>query len=213
MIAKNEKLLDAMSKFTFLLFLTFYGCGLSNSNTIKDSTTDKVVTKTSIDDSVSVTSEKTIDDTTRYSHFNFLKGCNEFERAIGSIQGATESDSIGPYPIADCFIAKETYELLFVPKEEFSIRKKMSFEDLKKRYFADTSYATFDCYAFVVPMLDPEKQKDMHKDYTQYPSDVKVYKRVRLDSWKLLTKRRINSLSEYARLELDCIFNINIKSY
>mgnify|MGYP001599118981 FL=1 len=204
-IPKNR--IDFLSlNFSLCLFMILFGCNDGSKNNIEDSTLAIVKGKSKNKDSNTQIGKASID-TSKYSSIDYLKGITELEISIGNLQGISKSDSVGPYVMADCNDCNETYELLLVPIEDFDKRKRFTVNDLKKRFFSDPSYKEFQCYAFVIPMLSSEQQIDIHLDNNKYPSDVKVFKRDENNRWVLLTTRKVNSLSDLSRLQLDCIFN------
>ena len=97
----------------------------------------------------------------------FLDDCKRLaERGyIGGLQGTTHSrDSTGLFGFIPCYDCAVTYEVVLVLKGNFHARKTFEYETLTREFDkgCENNFNKFNCFAFVVPLKDPEKQKDGH---------------------------------------------------
>ncbi|SEN39219.1 hypothetical protein SAMN04488505_11041 [Chitinophaga rupis] len=141
----------------------------------------------------------------------FLSNCSPFMKSayVGVLQGTNASrDSIFNLCFAPCYDCPETYEIIFVYKGGVRERKLMDYKIMEDifRKGCGNHFSEFDCFAFVVPIRDPEKQDDMHALNMDFPLEVKVYSRIEGDKWRKVIARRVNSFEEYGDLQLNVIY-------
>jgi hypothetical protein len=100
-----------------------------------------------------------------------------------------------------CYGKPESYEAVFIPiKIELTKSKTDSLSILFKHAKITNDFGQFKILVFVIPMLDPELQVDVHKDYTTYPTYIRIYKRNN-NNWQLLVSKKINNYKQYANLQ------------
>jgi hypothetical protein len=196
-IFMGNKLLIIISMFILM------GCNPRGNN--KRGNVDSQVTKKS-DNKVSKKPDTLTVDTT-----GLLIDCKVLFRKsyIGGLQGTSSTkDSTGYMCFMDCYVCPNTYEIVFAYKEGVKSRKALGYEGLGKYFDAgcDNSFANFDCFAFVLPLVDPEKQKDMHALNMSFPIKVKIYKRIMADNWHLINEVNVNSFEEYGSLQFKTIY-------
>lgn len=120
----------------------------------------------------------------------------------GYLQGVEKSDSSGPYFMSEYFSDTLSFELFYVP-EDLSRRDKISFDSIEVARAND--FQGYNCYAFVYPMVDPDKAEDYHADNTPYPVVVYSYYREK-GSWKELDAATANDLTELSQIRMRAIY-------
>lgn len=145
---------------------------------------------------------------------HFFKHCMdllESQAGLGHLQdveGHPTFDSTGPFYSVACYHCKESYEVYFDLKGGFAERNTIS-EDSIWRLAGrgcQNLFSAFNCYAFVLPMRNPDEQDDEHAMNIDFPVIVKVYKRINLDNWRFVKKVHISTFSKYSRLIFNCIY-------
>lgn len=139
----------------------------------------------------------------------FISDCNKINSSSwsGNLQGVNfPSDSLGPFCFYECYDCKETYELVLVGKRkilgtnsdslwaEFSVGCASGFRE-------------FNCFVFVYPMTDPEKQDDVHAMNVKFPVNVKVYKRTSAADWLFEKSTKVRNLKELSTLRFNTIYD------
>lgn len=142
----------------------------------------------------------------------FLGNCKKLlkHRSVGYLQGTTISkDSTGLFGFFDSYDSPLTYEIIFVAKGGIKSRSldSISSVDEKLDKGCDNNFSDFDCYAFVYPMRDPEKQDDMHAMNIDFPVNVKAYIKVEGDNWRLVKQIKTNSFKEFSKFQFDVIYS------
>jgi hypothetical protein len=141
----------------------------------------------------------------------FLSNCQNWTHGVfqGYLQGLdVEKDSLGTFCFYDCYDCKESFEIIFIhktkkgPDTDNSIWKE--FENSCKN-----SYANFNCFVFVYPMRDPDKQKDVHAMNIDFPVGVKVYERIAGDNWNFVRAVETKSFKELSLLKFRTIYHLN----
>jgi len=155
--------------------------------------------------------KKGVTDSATYDTTGFLSNCKELmkNQYIGGLQGTTASrDSTGLFGFVDCYTSPETYEIIFVPKGGIEKRTLHYITQIEKNFDngCNNNFSGFDCYAFVAPMRDPEKQEDMHAMNMDFPLTVRAYERVGMDKWKLISVLKANTFAVYSNFEFQVIY-------
>ncbi|HVV53985.1 MAG TPA: hypothetical protein VHC47_01600 [Mucilaginibacter sp.] len=141
----------------------------------------------------------------------FFQDCKMMRKKhyIGGIQGTNAGrDSTGFIAFFPCYACHDTYEILFVHKGGLKQRKTLGYDGIEKDFLSgcNDSFSKFDCFAFVVPMRDPEKQSDMHALNMDFPTTVKVYERINGNKWEFIKEQHVKTFQEYGRLQLNVIY-------
>ena len=141
----------------------------------------------------------------------FFSNCQKWTgSSMGFLQEVEASkDSLGPFCFYECYDCKETFEIIFV------------YKDVKKRGQANHDFiwneyekgcvnifSNFECFAFVYPMRDPDKQKDVHAMNIDFPITVRVYERNTGDNWKFLKKIKVKTFKELSLLQFKTIYRL-----
>ncbi len=169
----------------------------SNKITVSDSLIKRIAVKLQITDSV-----------------HFFNNCSELMNgsSSGGIQGVnTSKDSTGYFCFVECFDCKESYEVVLSYKGGIEKRKFIGYQKIEASFNSGCQnlFNDFDCFAFVLKMRDPEKQKDMHAMNIDFPVNVKIYKRISGDTWQFIKKIKAKSFEEYSRAELNTIYGLD----
>jgi hypothetical protein len=186
---------------TILLSITLLNCkpgGRASANTAKNeiSSSDKV--------KISTINLDTLD---------FLKNCDTLisHSYIGALQGIKHpKDSTGLFCFIPNYAAPKTYEVVLAYKG-IENRNLDKYEEMSKAFNqgCGNNFAKFDCFAFVAPMLDPEKQPDLDSPTMEFPLNVQIYKRESNGRWKPVAGRLVNSFGEYSELRFNTIYGIS----
>lgn len=144
---------------------------------------------------------------------HFFQNCEDLKAhsSIGALQLIKVSkDSAGLFCFAACYDCKETYEIVFNYKCSVEERNMLGLKGIESAFDSGCSnnFNKFDCYAFVTPMIDPDKQKDVHALNINFPTTVKIYKRIFDDRWELKKKIKVKSIKEYIMLQFKTIYEI-----
>jgi hypothetical protein len=143
-----------------------------------------------------------------------LKNCNLLmdHSIIGSLQVKNASkDSTGFFGFFDNYKEPNTYEIIFVYKGGVQKRKGLAgFDTIRPRFLegCNNNFMDFDCYAFVLPMRDPEKQDDVDAMNIDFPVMVKAYKRIGNDNWRFVKVLKVKSYDEYTMLQFKTIYGL-----
>jgi|ERR1700694_263941 len=140
----------------------------------------------------------------------FLSNCQKwiYGSFTGYLQGLEASkDSLGEFGFYECYDCKESFRIIFVQKTKPGADADSV---IRKRFENGCSdqYANFNCFVFVYPMRDPDKQEDVHAMNIDFPVTVKVYERIAGDHWKFLKKVRAKKFRELSILEFKTIYHI-----
>lgn len=187
---------------SIIFFILIYSC--SCSSLTEESSSSKKISAFKMD---------TLQSTIEIDTLGFLEDCkllmnNAYE---GALQGNNAGkDSNNYLCFSACYNCSQSYEIIFVLKGGIAKRKAMGYDLLFKEFQkgCDNKFSEFDCFCFVLPMRDPEKQEDIHAMNIDFPVQVKVYKRTSEDQWKFLEKIRVNSFHEYSLLQLKTIYQL-----
>ncbi len=144
---------------------------------------------------------------------HFLNNCSELmtNTEVGALMGINkDNDSTGYLCFAECYDCKEVYQIIFVHKGGVSVRKKLGYEEISKEFHngCNNNFESFDCFAFVNPMRDPDKQKDEHAMNIDFPVIVKIYKRTTGDNWKFIERSKTKTFEEYQMVLFKTIYEI-----
>lgn len=142
----------------------------------------------------------------------FLNNCRKLakHRSVGYLQGTNISkDSTGLFGFFDCYDNLHTYEIILVNKGGIKSRNLDSISSIDEKLDkgCDNDFSEFDCYAFVYPMRDPEKQDNMHAMNIAFPAVVKAYSRIKGDNWRFIKYLKANSFKEFSKFQFDVIYS------
>jgi len=189
-----------MKKTLFVLYLLFY---LACTNT-----------NFRFHDGDLVTVTKSYDNDKAYSvdTSHFLKDCNTMKRQyyVGAIQDTlADRDSAGYIVFFPCYTCKETYEVIFAYKGGKNARKVLGYDGVEKEYLegCKDGFKKFESFAFVLPMRNPEKQKDLHAMNIDFPVKVKVYGQIERDNWRYIVQREFKTFNDYAAFQLAVVYH------
>ena len=149
---------------------------------------------------------------TKADTYHFFKDCREMKRRyyVGAIQDTlADRDSAGYMVIFPCYCCKETYEIILAYRGGKDIREKLGYDGVAKEYLegCKDEFKKFECFAFVLPMRDPEKQEDLHAMNIDFPVLVKVYGQTVGNNWHLITKRVIKTFNDYAAMQVALVYH------
>ena len=131
-------------------------------------------------------------------------------RYVGALQVANAiNDSSSNLCFAGCYSCKETYEIIFAYKGGIEIRNSMGYDSLDKIFEKGcyNNFLEFNCFAFVCPMRDPEKQDDIHEMNIDFPVIVRVYRRIENDNWQYIKTKKVKTFEDYTALQFNTIYS------
>lgn len=144
---------------------------------------------------------------------HFFGNCDSFYKRLTStegylqmVDGGPDFDSTGPFVCAECYESGKSFEVYFAYRGAFRDRK--PHEDSLMYHTEDScanGFRSFNCFAFVLPMVDPDQLPDDSMNIT-FPVSVKVYSRLRADQWTFVKKVQIDSFPQYTRLVFNTIY-------
>lgn len=142
----------------------------------------------------------------------FLSDCSKWIDGSysGYLQGVNSGqDSLGPFCFYESYGGKETFELVFAYKG-IAERKDMDGDSLWNRFKngCKDKYPDFQCFAFVYPMRDPDKQDDMHALNFDLPLRIRAYKRVNADSWQFLKTAKVKTFEAFGAFRFNAIYGL-----
>jgi hypothetical protein len=143
----------------------------------------------------------------------FFHNCSDLisHSSLGSLQGVkANSDSIKNLYFADCFDCKETFQIIFVHKDSEK-RQDKEYDSLSSEFHGGCSvnFKNFNCFAFIYPMRDPDKQKNVHAMNMSFPLIVKVYERISDDNWKFVKRSIVKTFEEFSELRFKTIYHLD----
>ena len=189
-----------MKKILYLLvILVFTGC--TNTSPVKSEDGNTTIVKKS-DNKLA----------TKVDTLQFFKDCTEMKSRyyVGAIQDTlADRDSAGFMVIFPCYSCKETYEIILAYRGGKNVREKLGYDGVEKQYLegCKDEFKKFECFAFVLPMRDPEKQEDLHAMNIDFPVLVKVYGQTVGNNWHLITKRVIKTFNDYAAMQVALVYH------
>lgn len=199
-LVKFKLILMTKVFFYFLvLFLPSCSPSTNNLNALDGSASSGIV---AINSSDALTTDTT----------GFLSNCKSFRMHQGALQGTNaDKDSINYLCFSECYDCPETYKIIFVRKGGVEYRKSVGYKPIWEEFLKSCSnnFSDFDCFAFVLPMRDPEKQEDIHAMNIDFPVTVRAYKRISLDNWQQVKVLKVNTFEEYAALQFATIYGLN----
>jgi len=161
------------------------------------------------DSVTSVTTPKSLNENLKDTT-GFLSDCQKWSSGAyeGYLQGVEASkDSLGDFCFYECYDCKETFQIILVHKTQRGNDTDNSvwneFENS-----CGNQYANFNCFAFVYPMRDPDKQKDVHAMNVDFPVTVRAYERTNGDSWRFLKKVRAKNFHALSLLQFKTIYHL-----
>jgi len=189
-------------KFYFIVLIAIISC--KNSTSSKHlSSNDSNASNASLEKRELMNSEDTI---------GFFSNCQELisHSSLGSLQGVEAGkDSLKNLYFAACYDCKKTFEIVFVHKVAEK-RKDQNYNSLSNEFRSGCIdyFKNFNCFAFISPMRDPDKQEDVHAMNIDFPVEVQVYERTSDDVWKFIKKVKAKSFNEYALLQFKSIYHL-----
>jgi len=158
-------------------------------------------------------SQKNLDIEANNSKVDFLnpQGCI-VRYSHGALQGTKHSeDSTGYLGFADVF-CKNPYEVIFLYKD-LQTRKKMGYNVLSQIFLqkelGKDDYSDFNCFVFVYPHRDPEKQKDVDAMNIDFPVTVLAYKKVG-NTWKFVSKTKAATFEKFSEFQFRVLYNFSL---
>ncbi len=190
-------------KVYFIVIISVIGC--KNSTSSQKNSHDSSINKSGIEKA-----ELThLGDTT-----GFFSNCEELihHSALGGLQGVEANpDSLRNLYFGDCFdYCKETFQIIFVHKDA-NKRTDEGYDFLTKEFDNGCSdyFKNFECFAFVCPRRDPDKQEDIHALNIDFPVVMRIYERVSEDTWRFIKKVTAKTYEEYALIRFKTIYHLN----
>jgi hypothetical protein len=120
------------------------------------------------------------------------------EASKSYLAGVPNSDSSGPYVIKEYYSDTLSFRILLVLKN-----RPNSSVEITSLDSSPNDYQDFIAYAFVYPMLNPDKI-GYHDSNVRYPVTVKTYFRNER-TWKFLDSALVKNQIEFGRFEVSCI--------
>lgn len=188
-------------KIPFVIIVVLISC--KNSASHQENPSDSDSSNLNIK-SAKVGSEDTI---------GFFSNCQKLvnHSALGSLQGVeASSDSLRSLYFGDCFdYCPETFQIIFVHKD-FTMRANENYDSLSREFRNGCSdyFKNFDCFAFVCPRRDPDKQEDIHALNIDFPVAMQIYERLVDDNWKFIEKVTAKTYEEYALIRFKTIYRL-----
>lgn len=184
-----------------LLSILFYCCQSGRSGKLQNESSD-------VNSGLHLTQNKGVDSV------RFLNNCKSLMER--SWQGALQvenhhQDSTNFLCFAACYDCVNTFEIVFLFGSNVETRRQMGYSSIWS-IFQDgcgTSFKDFQAYAFVAPMIDPESLEDIHKPNMSFPCDVKAYRRVINDNWRLVDAKTVKDLNSYNEYRFEIIYDLN----
>lgn len=136
---------------------------------------------------------------------HFLPDCKKMasegmSTGTGFLQGVfSRADSLPAMAFFECYDCPKTYQVIFVNEDSLSRNGNQESED---QFFngCKNEFKGFKCFAFQYPMVDPDKQDDVHALNMKFPLRIKSYVRIVSDSWQILNDTVVQSFPSYAHL-------------
>ncbi len=119
------------------------------------------------------------------------------------LEGVENSDSNGPYVETDYYSDTLDFSLIYYPRN--GNKKRVELDSVTQD--AATGFHNFVLFAFVYPMKDPVKMKDLHADNITYPLNVKAYYR-RDTQWAYLSQDTVATLNELTEYQIRSMYSI-----
>lgn len=193
-------------KVRILLFIFFTSC--------HDATTSENKPNSNIgnSDSTNYTDSYEKIQTSPKDTTGFFSNCQElmYHSSLGSLQSVeADKDSLKNLYFAACYDCKTTFEIVFshkVPEK----RKDQNYKSLSNEFTNGCAeyFKNFNCFAFVCPMRDPDKQKDVHAMNIDFPVEVRVYERTADDIWEFVKRAKVKNFKDYALLQFKSIYHL-----
>lgn len=189
-------------KFYHIVLIVIISCKNSTSSQNESSTDSN--TSNTIFDKEDITNLK---DT-----IGFFSNCKKWTNgsSMGYLQGVEASkDSLGSFCFYECYDCKETFRIIFVYNDinkRGGVNHDFVWTEFKNG--CTNNFLKFQCYAFVYPMRDPDKQSDVHAMNIDFPIEVRVYERTSDDIWKFIKKVKTKNFNDYALLQFKSIYHL-----
>lgn len=147
---------------------------------------------------------------TNGSPTDFYRQCSDLQVWYGKLQIRISADSSEIYPMGECYDSGSSYQLLWVLKESLAERKGLDPDSLTKIHQEDkrNDYQRFNCFAFVIPVIDPDSLSDYHDMNIKFPNRVFIYKRAD-NSWQFIRDQNVKDFEEYTRMMFDLVFSLH----
>jgi hypothetical protein len=147
------------------------------------------------------------------ANVSFLKDCGKWNgTSSGALQGLDKKrkDSVSNLCFASFYKVPIPYEIIFVYKVSVEKRNLLGDDLISRDFFngCNNLYADFNCFAFVLEMKDPTLLDDPSVSRYNFPTSVKIYKRITGDKWSFLQQITAKSYSEYRKLQFKTIYGL-----
>lgn len=130
---------------------------------------------------------------------DYIINCDSLEYWLGSIQ---ESGSRKVYILGECFNARNSYDIVLLPKNLYE--NPLNVFHKNKNFW----YKYFTAYVFFVdkePVQNPENEFDKYENV--FPSVVKVIKSTDTRRWVYIGSIQISSFDEFSKFKISIIEN------
>lgn len=150
--------------------------------------------------------------------FKVPKECT-IRYSSGALQGTKHSiDSIGYLCFANIY-CKKTYEIIFLYRD-LAIRKAIGYDvsDIfMNKQLGSNNFTDFECYVFVYPQRDPERQADIGASNIDFPVKVVAYRRYWDNKvvanenhykFKFVSERKVDNFEQLSEFQFKVIYNL-----
>jgi len=203
-INRSIQNINFFMKFYYFPFFILLGCqnsALDKKESRNDSFQIKAVAKENVENK-----KMSMNDTA-----GFFSNCQHWTYGLfmGNLQGVNASkDSLGAFCFYECYDCKETFRIIFIHKSKSANNtNKAVWSEFENG--CNEKYPNFNCFAFVYPMRDPDKQKDVHAMNIDFPVIVKTYERMADDNWRFIKQVKAETFKELALLQFRTIYHLN----
>ena len=195
-----------MSKNKVYSILLFICLSCQNSTLTKKKNVSNSFSSDTLSQKVTDFDEMYVKDTT-----GFLSNCQN--RISGSSMGylqevPSRKDSLGAFCFYECYDCKETFEIVFIHKNKQGPDTDNSVWDEFEKS-CHNNFSNFNCFAFVYPMRDPDKQKDIHAMNIDFPVMIKAYERITNDNWKFVKEIKAKKFKEFSLFQFKTIYHLH----
>ncbi|MGN6602614.1 MAG: hypothetical protein ACTHK8_09195 [Ginsengibacter sp.] len=140
----------------------------------------------------------------------FFENCEQLMdgSSVGNLQGTDHSnDSTGNLCFFDNY-ENQSFEIILLLKGGPAKRADVGPEKISKMFHNgyQNTFNQFDCFAFVFPQRDPDKQQDVHDMNIDFPVVVKAYKRIDNDNWKYIRTVKEKAFEDFSEFQFETIY-------
>ena len=143
----------------------------------------------------------------------FFKNCEQLMNgsSIGALQGTNHSDDSTSNL---CFLdnyENKSFEIILLLKGGIGKRKTVDPSKIVKLFNGGcrNMFTNFDCYAFVLPMRDPQTQIDLNEMNIDFPVTVKSYRRITSDNWQFLREFKAKTFRDLSDFQFATIYDLH----